>query len=176
MSRRRLAAVTATLPLTALLLVAGCSGEPAGPFTSAPAAPSASATPTSTAAADEAAVRAAYDAFWDAIVTTRRGEPDQELLAGVATGQVVEDELKLAQYYADHDISIQGRPVVDDVVVSVDGATALVQACVDHDGWLPEGVQATPQPPRPTDVTLERSDDGTWRVSRFNDAEGTASC
>lgn len=175
MSRRRLAAVTAALPLTVALLVAGCSGDPAGPSTSAPAAPSASATPTSTAAADEAAVRAAYDAFWEAIVTTRQGKPDQALLASVADGQVVEDELKLAQYYADHGITLQGRPVVDDVVVAVDGDTALVQACVDHDGWVPKGVQATPQPPRPTDVTLERTD-GTWLVTRFNDAEGTASC
>jgi hypothetical protein len=174
MSRRRLAAVTAALPLAALLL-AGCSGGGDPEPTTGSSTTSAAATPTSTAAADEAAVRAAYDAFWEAIITTRQGKPDQALLQGVARGRVVEDELKVAQYYADHGISLRGRPVVDDVVVAVEGETALVQACVDHNGWLPEGVQATGEPPRPTDVTLERAD-GAWLVTAFNDAEGTASC
>lgn len=179
MSDRR---ASRALPVPLLLVVVGalaaCSpGAGDEPTTSA--SPTVSATPTTDltadpAAADEAAVLDVHERFWAALVASRRGNPDPALFEGVAQGPVVENELAIATSYRDTGIVVEGEPVLVSVTTTVDGDTALVQACVDYTAWAPAGATQTATV-TPVDVTATRAGDA-WLVTAFDEVTGTATC
>lgn len=147
-------------------LVAGCAGASEPGSSSAPGG-SAAVSPPSTAWSpdDEALVRNAFHAYWDAVVAVERDGPDPTAFDGVATGVVVEQELRAAQNLADVGVSREGAPAFSDVQVQVEGDSAVVLACVDSSGWLVPGTDTTGLTlVNPGGVALERQD-GRWLVT-----------
>jgi|GEM_PF-1447243 len=168
----------AAAPVIAVLVaLTGCTGTPAESSTSsAPTTTKATGKPSPTPT-DEAAVLAAYRAYWDAVVQAEQGNPDRQLFAGVAEGQVVEEEIATAQQYRDLGIVREGAPTFSKETVTVDGDTATVLACVDNSDWGVSGVTADPSVPQvlPGGVVLRRTETG-WIVTGTQAAPADLTC
>lgn len=159
-----------TLPAAVLLLAAlvgGCSddGETEPRGSDAPTPP-ADPTPTETNPVDD--VRAAWEAYWAAVIASENeGDPSPERFAGVATGGHVEQQLNKVRGYQEIGFVRVGEPEITEVEVTVDGETATVEGCVNQDVWGAKlnGKKIAPPDlgPLPAGAGLELVD-GNWLI------------
>ncbi len=171
-------------------LVTGCGAdreEPAGLGSDAGSTTSAADDTTTSPAADgpsdaETEVRAVYEEYWEAYVASRNGpDADAEAFDGIARPEAIEAVISTAQTYLTNGIRHTGEPVVSDVSVEVDGASALVLTCVDESQWTGErNGEPLPVPPeleKPHPLVFEVDNvDGTWLIAGTTDAEGLITC
>lgn len=158
------------LGAVAWLLLAACTEDATDP--SAGTSPTASTTSTqpSAASVDEqaAAVTEVMGRYIDAIVQMENsGEADPAPLRDIAGEAVIEEEVLRVADLVEQGIHREGRPVLGEPQVTVDGDAARFEACMDQDDWV--GVMGDQRVgsdygPLPTgwDLTLV---DGVWRVT-----------
>ncbi len=163
----------------ALVVLSGCVGPAAGPTGLDPSAASSSApapTPTASPTPDaEAAVREAWSRWWVATVAAERGNPDPAIFEGVGTGSALEVELAIARNYVTGGIVRAGEPTFSDLVVQVDGAEAMVAACMDRTEWRPTEAPAPTDGIMPIQLRLELID-GRWLVTDYVDLTLVVPC
>lgn len=169
---------------TAIVLVAvlstSCSGgesEPDGPGLGTSGGPAITAPETT----DEDEIRSVYDAYWAAVVESENGpDPSRELFEGVATGDALERQIFRVQGLVANKIRRVGEPEIGDPLITIDDATARVEACINQDPWLAvvDGSTPTPQPsgPRPMVVGLEKFDDQWYVIAQVPQEEAALTC
>ncbi|WP_315096852.1 hypothetical protein [uncultured Cellulomonas sp.] len=164
--------LTPLVSLAVVLLAAGgltaCtspSPEPsASPTGSTPASSSPTPTPTPTVD-DEAAVQAAFDRYWAAVVEVQRGNPDPALFTGVAEGGLVEGALAVGRDFQANGIVREGQPTFSGQQLTVTGDTATVWVCTDNSTWTVPGQTVAPGVSlvQPNGLAFERRD-ASWVV------------
>jgi hypothetical protein len=171
-----------------VLTLSGCGGgdEPGSvapstpasataPAPAAPPSPTPTPTPTSTPV-DEAAVLAAYQAYWAASVAVQAGNVDPQLFAGNTGDALIELQMKSARDYQEWGVAREGEPGLSDVDVEVDGTQARVFACVDYTTWVIPGADEGEAPGVvPATVRLEQVD-GAWLVMEFVESDPARTC
>ncbi len=163
---RRVRVVLAAALIAGLAACGGSPDEPTGLGTaSSPAA-------TATVSDDEAAVEAAYRAYWDVLVTAHNTpSTDRAPFEAVAVDTVIEMDINNVQGNIDNGTRRSGQPTFGDLDIQVEGDSALVDACVDQNSWeiqVPPGLPSpTPQAtPFAISIELQRTDGG-WLVARW---------
>lgn len=167
----------AALLVSASIALAGCNDSANGDgldlettTSPSPSTTSTSPTETATASAGEQAVLDAYEAFYAALAQAY-GDPQksQDYLEPVATGAQFEQTngaIK-ANFLAGEETV--GSPVLNPVVESIDGTTAVVHDCQDTSGVQTqkiEGGQVLEVGRNPSSVqTTLQNVEGTWKVA-----------
>ncbi len=118
---------------------------------------------------DEQHLRTLHDDFWSALVELENGDqPDPALFDGVATDGVAEEEVSRVRPARASGHTREGAPEVGEATIEMDGDEALIQACVDPEGWLlfrhGEAVDLDTHGASPSVVAAERTTDG-WLIS-----------
>ncbi|MDP9820592.1 hypothetical protein [Nocardioides massiliensis] len=156
-------------PLLLVLLLAfvvACSGDGESALDTQPTASAEPSPPDSDDA--EAAVLAAWEAYWTVHVASENNADDSpEPFKDVATGSIVERQLKSVGDYKEMGLVRVGAPEFRDAQVTVDGDTAEVEFCMNEDTW---GAEVDGEPVAPPDLgfrprlnRLELHDDA-WLV------------
>lgn len=181
----------ATLPAliaAALLVLAACGGaaeEPDGlETTTAPATETAAPTPTADPDAEAvAAIEAQYQAYFEAVVASENTQDEQASYAAlqqVATELIAQTQIANLRGLVDTRVTRDGAPVIGPPQVTVDGATARLESCVDEDPWNVyqdgEPLERELVGPQPRVFDFERVDE-KWLVSKLVDqTEATITC
>ena len=166
--------LTRLVSLAAVVVVmaatSACTSPDPEPTASATTSASATPTPTPTPTADDqAAVQAAFDRYWAAVVEVQRGNPDPALFAGVAEGSLVESALAVGRDFQANGVVREGQPTFSGQQLTVDGDTATVWVCTDNSTWtvpgqtVAEGVSLV----QPNGLTFARSADAWIVVDAF---------
>lgn len=159
------------------LLFGGCSDEPDGPTlqdpsSDSPTSSASSAPPTEapTVSAEEQAVLDAYRGFYAAL-DQAQADParSQEYLEPVATGAQFETTNAAVKANLIAGVESFGSPVLNPVVASIEGTTAVVQDCQDTSGVGTRRIGTTEpltigRNPDSAETTLQLVD-GAWRVA-----------
>ena len=164
----------------ALVACGGDSGvdlaDPATPATSTRS--TAPQSPSITTPAEERAVLAAYEAFYSAVAQAEANPPEADsILAPVATGLQYETTVSAIKGTALAGEETFGQPILNPVVVSIDGVKAVVHDCQDTSGTGRRVVETgevltVGRNPDSAKSTLELID-GTWKVSTTEFVEPT---
>ncbi|TDE12603.1 hypothetical protein [Jiangella asiatica] len=164
------------------LSAAACSGGDENHSASDP-------TPTASTSGDaatkvEAEIESVFQDYWNAVIQAQSGQSDDpaSLFDGIATDATTEDNVGIAQRYAQEGITRVGEPVISDVTVNVVSDSGVVSACVDESDWvaqLPDG--STLPPPEeqlaPHPVVFEVvGSDGSWLIGDPIEPGGTITC
>ncbi|MEO3750853.1 hypothetical protein [Streptomyces sp. B6B3] len=134
--------------------------------------------------ADVAALTDLYETYWDALVQLDNStDPDPALLEGLATQSATETEISRMQAYHAQGIRRQGEPTFGDITVTVDGDTAIIEACKSESDWqfVDENgeeveVEGDLTVREPNVVAAERSSDGWLIGDTLAMEEATISC
>ena len=132
--------------------------------------PSTSPTETATVAADEQAVLDAYRAFYDALSQAYANPAESQVyLAPVATGaQFNQTNGAIKANFLAGEQTV-GSPVLNPVVESIDGATAVVHDCQDTSSVQTQKIDSgevleVGRNPSSVETTLQKVDDA-WKVA-----------
>jgi hypothetical protein len=163
-------------------IVAACSDSSApGPGAASPtpstagtSSPVATGTPSPTAAADQAAVEAAYKAFWPVVATFDRRYPPAQwrsVLGRVAVDPQLSQAVAVATQQRRIGVAVYGQPSPRAPRAALGPAgRATVSDCIDFSHYGQADAK-TGQPKTvgkartPIRVTLAKGRDGTWRVA-----------
>ncbi|WP_327284465.1 MULTISPECIES: hypothetical protein [unclassified Streptomyces] len=129
---RRAAVAVAAACAVLVFTVTGCTSSAAG---TARPAPSAGGTGLVEPTPD---VRQAYDAYWTSwLAAGRKADPDDPVLAQIATGAQLDDMRAMLKHFGDGGKVLRGEVGhrIDGMDVSGE-QTRVVQDCVDLDRWL----------------------------------------